>query len=368
MQQKKIKIIISGGGTGGHIFPAIAIANALKNKVQDIQILFVGAKGRMEMEKVPANGYPIVGLWISGFQRRLTIDNLMFPFKVLVSLYRSRKIIKEFQPDVVVGFGGYASGPMLQAAAKMGISTAIWEGNSFAGVTNKILAKSTTKIFVAFDGMERFFPKEKIVQAGNPIRQEVTELEGKRAEALRFFGLNENKKILLVIGGSLGALTINESIQKNLELFKQNSLQVIWQTGKNYYEIAREVVKPFENYGIKAFDFISHMDFAYAVADLVISRAGAIAISELCSVSKPVILIPSPNVAEDHQTKNAMTLVNNHAAVLVRDSEARQKLGPILIDLLNNIPEQQLLQENIKKLAFKDSANNIADEILKLIK
>jgi len=368
MQQKKIKIIISGGGTGGHIFPAIAIANALKNKVQDIEILFVGAKGRMEMEKVPANGYPIVGLWISGFQRRLTIDNLMFPFKVLVSLYRSRKIIKKFQPDAVVGFGGYASGPMLQAAAKMGIPTAIWEGNSFAGVTNKILAKSTDKIFVAFDGMERFFPKGKIVLAGNPIRQEVTELEGKRAEALRFFGLNENKKILLVIGGSLGALTINESIQKNLELFKQNGLQVVWQTGKNYYETAKEAVKPFESYGIKAFDFISRMDFAYAIADLVISRAGAIAISELCSVSKPVILIPSPNVAEDHQTKNAMTLVNNHAAVLVRDSEARQKLGTILIDLLNNIPEQQLLQKNIKKLAFRDSANNIADEILKLIK
>jgi len=368
MEQKKIKIIISGGGTGGHIFPAIAIANALKNKVPDIDILFVGAKGRMEMEKVPANGYPIIGLWISGFQRRLTIDNLLFPLKVIVSLYKSGKIIKKFKPDAVVGFGGYASGPMLRSAAKKSIPTAIWEGNSFAGITNKLLAKSTDKIFVAFEGMERFFPKEKIVISGNPIRQEITQLDGKRAEALRTFGLSDDKKTLLVIGGSLGALTINESVQKNLELFKKNNLQVIWQTGKNYYGIAKDIVKPFNDNGINAYDFISRMDLAYAVADMVISRAGAIAISELCSVGKPIILIPSPNVAEDHQTKNAMTLVNKKAAILVKDADARQEIGSIVIDLLNNVMEQQLLKENIKKFAFKDSADNIAGEILKLIK
>ena len=363
-----LKVIISGGGTGGHIFPAIAIANALKQRVSNVDILFVGAEGKMEMEKVPAAGYKIEGLWISGLQRKLTLKNLAFPFKVISSLIKSRKILKKFKPDVVIGVGGYASGPMLRVAAGAGVATLIQEQNSYPGITNRMLAKKVNRICVAYDGMDKYFPKEKIVLTGNPVRQDILNLEGKKERALEHFGMETGKKNLLVIGGSLGARTINESIHKNLELFKKNNIQVVWQTGKAFYPIAAEAIKDYEANGIKAFDFINKMDLAYAFADIVVSRAGASSVSELCLVKKPSILIPLPSAAEDHQTKNAMALTNHNAAILVKDSEAREKLGSIVIDLINNGPERIRLGENIIRLAFKDAADVIASEILNLVK
>ncbi len=364
---KNLKVIISGGGTGGHIFPAIAIANALKQLVPNVDILFIGAEGRMEMEKVPAAGYKIESLWISGLQRKLTLSNLSFPLKVISSLYKAKKILRQFQPDVVIGTGGYASGPMLRVASKAGIPTLIQEQNSFPGITNKILSKKANKICVAYDGMEKFFPKEKILITGNPVRQDILELSGKKDEAVNYFGIDKNKKTVLVIGGSLGARTVNESIATCIETLSQNNIQLIWQTGKIYYPTAKELVSKFDKNGIKAFDFISKMDYAYAAADIVISRAGAISVSELCLAKKPAILIPSPNVAEDHQTKNAMALVKYDATLLIKDIEAKEKLCEAVMELVNNDSAKEKLSNNIAKLAFKDSALNIAKEILKLV-
>ena len=360
-----MRVIISGGGTGGHIFPAIAIANALKEIDETIEILFVGAEGRMEMEKVPAAGYKIEGLWISGLQRRLTLDNLSFPFKVISSIMRSKKIIRSFSPDVVVGTGGFASGPLLRAATGMNIPALIQEQNSFPGITNKLLAKRVNKICVAYEGMETYFPKEKIITTGNPVRQDILSLEGKKPEAMKFFGLNNEKKTLLIIGGSLGARTINESVMLSLELFAENNIQIIWQTGKGYIETAE---KSFTKEKGWVGAFISKMDFAYAAADIVVSRAGAISLSELAIVRKPCILVPSPNVAEDHQTKNAMSLVKKDAALYVKDAEAKEKLGKEIISLMNDRQRQNQLSQNISRLAFPDSAKKIAMEVLNLVK
>lgn len=360
-------MIISGGGTGGHIFPAIAIANALKTARPDIDILFVGAEGRMEMEKVPAAGYKIEGLWISGLQRKLTLANLSFPFKVISSLLKARKILKSFKPDAVIGTGGYASGPMLRVASGAGIPTLIQEQNSYPGITNKLLSKKVDRICVAYDGMERFFPKSKIILTGNPVRQDILSLDGKRERGLEFFGLDAGKRTLLVIGGSLGARTINESIISMLGLLAENNIQLVWQTGKAFFPQAQEAVKNYEGKGIRAFDFITKMDYAYAVADAVVSRAGASSVSELCLVKKASILVPSPNVAEDHQTKNAMALVTHNAALIVKDVEAREKLGGEVIGLMSDSDKLSKLEENISRLAFQDSASVIANEVLRLI-
>lgn len=362
-----LKFIISGGGTGGHIFPAIAIANALKSKLPDSEFLFVGAEGRMEMEKVPAAGYKIEGLWISGLQRKLTLSNLSFPFKVISSLMRAKKILRKFQPDAVIGTGGYASGPMLRVASKAGIPTLIQEQNSFPGITNKILAKRVNRICVAYDGMEKFFPKEKIVFTGNPVRQDILNLEGKRPRGLEMFGLDASKKTLLVVGGSLGAKAINESMEIGLEKLAEKNIQVIWQTGKPFYARAQAAVKPFVGKGIVATDFISKMDYGYAAADIVISRAGAGAVSELCLVHKPCILVPLPTAAEDHQTKNAMSLVNHGAALLVKDADAKTDLVTKAIELMENGELRTKLELKLASLAVKNSADLIASEILSLV-
>jgi UDP-N-acetylglucosamine--N-acetylmuramyl-(pentapeptide) pyrophosphoryl-undecaprenol N-acetylglucosamine transferase len=365
---RKLKIIISGGGTGGHLFPAIAIANALKVLNPNIEFLFVGAQGRMEMEKVPAAGYRIEGLWISGFQRKFTWSNFMFPFKVISSLRKARKIIQSFQPDIAIGTGGYASGPVLRVASKTGIPTLIQEQNSFPGMTNKILGKEVSKICVAYEGMEKYFPVGKIILTGNPIRSDIVDLHTKRARALDFFGLDTDKKIVLVIGGSQGARTINESIEKSLQDLLSNNIQVIWQTGSAYFPLAQKIISKYPDKGVKIYDFITKMDFAYASSDVVVSRAGAISLSELVIAGKPCILIPSPNVAEDHQTKNAMNLVKNHAAIMLKDGESREKLGKEIILLINDESRQKELQENIKKMALPGAAEKIAHEVLKLIK
>ena len=368
MQQPDAKIIISGGGTGGHIFPAIAIANALKNKKESIDILFVGAKGKMEMEKVPAAGYPIVGLWISGLQRSLTLKNLSFPLKLISSLIRAGIIIHKFKPDIVVGVGGYASGPTLKMAIRKGIPTLIQEQNSYPGITNKLLAKKANKICVAYENMEHFFPLSKIVITGNPVRQDLLKLDGKREKSIEYFGLSKNKKTLLIVGGSQGALSINKSIADNLELLTDNNFQFIWQTGKYYHNTAKEVVQNYPDNRINVYEFITKMDYAYSAADLIISRAGAIAISELCIVGKPVIFIPLPGAAEDHQTKNAMCLVDKQAAILIKDKDAKEKLGKEVINLLADEKMQDIMSKNIKEMALLNSADTIADEILKLIK
>jgi UDP-N-acetylglucosamine--N-acetylmuramyl-(pentapeptide) pyrophosphoryl-undecaprenol N-acetylglucosamine transferase len=367
-QQRPYRIIISGGGTGGHIYPAIAIANQIKAVSPDSEILFVGAIGRMEMTRVPEAGYKIVGLWISGLQRRLTLDNLSFPWKVISSIRMSHKIIREFQPDAVVGVGGYASGPLLYAATSKQIPALIQEQNSYAGITNKLLAKRVQKVCVAYKHMDAFFPAEKLVMTGNPVRKDIMELEGKRREALLHFGLISEKKTILVIGGSLGARTINHSIAAGLQQIVDAGYQLIWQTGRVYYEQAQELEKPFAEAGIRAFDFIRQMDLAYAAADVVVSRAGALSISELCLAGKPAILVPSPNVAEDHQTRNAMSLVQEQAALLVRDQEAQQKLVPAALQLAGDEQEQQRLSQNILKLARPNAAVDIVNELLKLIR
>ncbi len=368
MQQAKRKIIISGGGTGGHIFPAIAIANALKAKLGEVDILFIGAQDKMEMEKVPKAGYPIEGLWISGLQRKLTTKNLSFPFKLISSMRKAGKIIKEFKPDLVIGVGGFASGPTLYKAAKMGIPTMIQEQNSYPGITNIILSKRVDKICVAYDNMEKHFPKEKIYLTGNPIRKEVVEIEGKKPRALEFFGLEANKPIVLVVGGSLGARTINEAIEENLKSFVDNNIQLIWQTGKGYFPKAQTALQNISNSGIKAYDFITKMDMAYAAADVVVSRAGAIAISELCAVRKPIILVPSPFVAEDHQTKNALALVNYNAAILVKDIEQKEQLIPEILRLVKSDEEQQKLINNISSLAISNATDAIVGVALTLMK
>jgi len=361
-----LKFIISGGGTGGHIFPAIAIANALKLRVPDAEFLFVGAEGRMEMEKVPAAGYKIVGLWISGLQRKLTLSNLSFPFKVISSLMKAKKILREFKPDAVIGTGGYASGPMLRVASKAGITTLVQEQNSYPGITNKILSSRVNKICVAYRGMEKYFSADKIVFTGNPVRQDITGLQGKRARAMEFFNLSPDKKTLLVIGGSLGARTINLAIAAGINELTNQGYQVIWQTGKTFLTEARNCIT--DRKGIFVNDFISKMDLAYAAADLVVSRAGASSVSELCLIGKPCILVPSPNVAEDHQTKNAMALVNDGAALLVRDIDAQQDLIKKVLEVFSNQELCGELEVKIKQLGTPNAADLIAGEILQLIR
>jgi UDP-N-acetylglucosamine--N-acetylmuramyl-(pentapeptide) pyrophosphoryl-undecaprenol N-acetylglucosamine transferase len=366
-QPEVLRVIIAGGGTGGHVFPAIAIALAIKKKVYNAKILFVGAKGRMEMKKVPAAGFHIIGLNISGLQRRLTWKNLQVPFKLIDSMVRAKNIVKRFKPDVVIGVGGYASGPLVRAAAKQGVPTLIQEQNSFPGLTNRILGKKADKVCVAYDGMERFFDKSKIYLTGNPVRQDIVSLEGKYEKAMAFFGFTPKQPVLFVTGGSLGARTINESISHNLKLFAENGIQVIWQTGTSYFEQAIELAKGYEK-GVYVNQFIDRMDYAYAAADLVVSRAGAIAVSEICTVQKPAILIPSPNVAEDHQTKNALALVNHHAAILVSDQEAKEKLGPVVLDLIRDEEKRFRLKEKLVGLSFRDAADVIAGVALSLVK
>lgn len=363
---KPLKVILSGGGTGGHIFPAVAIANEIKKLVPHAEILFVGALGKMEMEKVPAAGYKIIGVPIAGLQRKFTWANLKLPFLIIMSLIKTRKIIKDFQPHVVIGTGGYASGPLLKAAVNKGIPALLQEQNSFAGITNKLLSKKASKICVAYEGMEKFFPKEKIILTGNPVRQDLKDVRQHKNEALNFFKLSPNKKVILVIGGSLGARTINESMGAGLKKLADNNIQLIWQTGKTYYTTATEQVSKFSNDHIYALEFISRMDLAYAAADIVISRAGASSVSELCNIGMPCILVPSPNVAEDHQTKNAMALVNKHAALLVKDNEAQSTLISTAVALISNTSQQVTLTNNISQLAFQNSANVIALEVLKL--
>ena len=362
----RLKIILSGGGTGGHIFPAVSIANEIKSIVPDVEILFVGALGKMEMEKVPAAGYKIIGLPIAGIQRKFTLANLKFPFLLIKSILKARSIVKEFKPDVVVGTGGYASGPLLRAAASMGIPALIQEQNSYAGITNKWLSKKASTICVAYEGMEQFFPKEKIILTGNPVRQDIKDIEQKRSEGQQFFNLDPNRKTLLVVGGSLGAKGINEAIASGLQVLAENNIQLIWQTGKPYFETAKVKTSIFSDRNIKAVDFISRMDLAYAVADCVVSRAGAGAVSELCIVKKPSILVPLLTAAEDHQTKNAMSLVNKNAAILVRDDEAKEKLVKTAVALMKDDAKQSELSENAGKLALLNSANVIAHEVLKL--
>jgi len=363
-----IKIIISGGGTGGHIFPAISIANAIKKKVPEAEILFVGAEGRMEMQRVPAAGYEIKGLPICGFDRKNLLKNISVLFKIWKSQRMAKKIIKDFKPMAAVGVGGYASGPTLNQCAAMGIPCLIQEQNSYAGVTNKLLAKKAEKICVAYEGMERFFPADKIILTGNPVRQAILDTKLTREEAIKQFGLDLSKKTILFVGGSLGARTINESILRHLDLLENGDVQVIWQTGKYYSaQIAEELKKANKEYPmLKVTDFISDMGAAYKAADLVISRSGASSISEFCLIGKPVILVPSPNVAEDHQTKNTMALVNKDAALYVKDAEAPDTLLQLAINTVKDAARLSSLSENIKKLGLKGSADIIADEVIKL--
>ncbi|MCD7976862.1 MAG: undecaprenyldiphospho-muramoylpentapeptide beta-N-acetylglucosaminyltransferase [Tannerellaceae bacterium] len=363
------RIIISGGGTGGHIFPAISIANTIKKRFPDAEILFVGAEDRMEMERVPAAGYRIVGLPVSGFDRAHLTRNVKVLVKLAKSLRLARKTIREFKPDIAVGVGGYASGPTLWMASSLGVPTLIQEQNSYAGVTNKLLAKRATKICVAYQDMDRFFPADRIVLAGNPVRMDLEEAVAKKEDALAFFGFTPGKKTILIVGGSLGARTINQSIEKGLETLLDEDLQLIWQAGKYYYPEARKYMETYQGKADAVWysDFISRMDYAYAAADLVISRAGASSISELCILAKPVILVPSPNVSEDHQTKNALALVHKDAAVLVRDPEAVDQLVPKAVELVKDDPKLAALSKNIATLAFRQSAEHIVDEIVKII-
>ena len=365
---EKLRIIISGGGTGGHIFPAIAIAKAIEAINQDVDFLFVGAKDRMEMQKVPAEGYKIKGLWISGFQRNLSFRNILFPFKVLHSIIKSNQIINMFNPDIVIGTGGYASGPLLFAASYKQIPCLIQEQNSYPGITNKILSKYVSKVCVAYDKMDRFFLRDKLVFTGNPIRQDILDFHSKIQKANRFFLTDNERPTVLVIGGSLGARTINNAISKNITLFKKRKINLIWQTGVSFQKKAEVDVKNINVKGISAFAFIKKMDLAYAAADVIISRAGAIAISELCCVGKSVILVPSPNVSENHQYKNAQSLVNKNAALLVEDSQANCKLVDTLINLLEDKPLREELSANIKELAVKNAAEKISNIVFKMLK
>ena len=364
----KIKVIISGGGTGGHIFPAISIANAIKRQHPDTDILFVGALGRMEMQRVPDAGYEIIGLPIQGFNRKNLFKNISVLFKIWKSQRMAKKIVKDFKPDVAVGVGGYASGPMLNQAAKMKVPTLIQEQNSYAGVTNKILAKKAKKICVAYDDMERFFPKEKIIKTGNPVRQNLVEVNISKKEAVESFGLDPKKKTILVVGGSLGARTINESILQHIEEIRlSKDVQIIWQYGKFYAtEMKEALANQDEVKNLVSLEFIKDMDMAYAAADLVVSRAGASSISELCLLKKPCILVPSPNVAEDHQTKNAMALSTKDAAIMVRDADARNTLIEVAMNTVLDEEKLKNLSENAGKMAYHNSADVIAEEVWKL--
>jgi UDP-N-acetylglucosamine--N-acetylmuramyl-(pentapeptide) pyrophosphoryl-undecaprenol N-acetylglucosamine transferase len=365
-QHEHKRVIISGGGTGGHIFPAISVANALRKLDQDTEILFVGAEGRMEMEKVPAEGYRIVGLPVAGFYRSFTLKNLAVVFKLLRSLKAAGKIIREFDPDVVVGVGGYASGPVLWQAGRMGIPTLIQEQNSYAGVTNKLLAKKASVICVAYDGMDKYFPADKIVKTGNPVRQNFDNISKLREEALAFFNLKKKTPVILVLGGSLGAGSINNSLSESIGKLKETDCQWLWQTGKYYYENVNALVSVSFTDNISVHGFINRMDFAYAAADLIISRAGAGTISELCLVGKPVILVPSPNVAEDHQTRNAMALAEKEAAVVISDKQSSKTLADEAIKLISDKKRCEALSENILKMADRDADKIIANEVIKL--
>jgi len=365
--QKPYRLIISGGGTGGHIFPAIAIANEFKERYPDAQILFVGAKGKMEMKRVPDAGYKIIGLWISGLQRRLTWQNILFPVKVAVGILRANSIINKIKPHLVVGTGGYASGPMMMAATRRGIPALIQEQNSFAGMANKRVADRASCICVAYEGMEKYFPAQKIKLTGNPVRKDILSVPAKRDEAFNHFGLDRNTKTLLIVGGSLGARTINESIIEGVEKLVDAKVQVIWQTGKGYFDLYRQRIESINTRKFIIKDFIKEMDLAYAAADVVISRSGALAVSELCVAQKPVILVPSPNVAEDHQSKNAQALVDRQAAVLVTDAEAKAKLVDEALKLLFDEQRCEGLQKRIAQLAKPNATRDIVDLIEKIL-
>ena len=361
----KYRFILSGGGTGGHIYPAIAIANELRSRYPDAEFLFVGASDRMEMEKVPEAGYKIEGLWISGIQRKLTLKNLMFPFKLISSIFKSRKIINTFKPDVVIGTGGFASGPLLQVAASKKIPSLIQEQNSYPGITNKLLGKKVNTICVAYEGLDRFFPKDKIRLTGNPIRKDLLEVKDKQVEGKDAFTLIHSKHTLLVLGGSLGARRINELIEDNLDFFESLNVQLIWQCGKLYYSQYRRYSQlPY----VQVHAFLSNMDMAYAAADVIISRAGAISVSELCIVGKPTIFIPSPNVAEDHQTKNAKAVADKSAAVLISEKDLEQNFQDQFSELITNVEMRETLGKNIEALARINATNDIVDEVEKLLK
>jgi UDP-N-acetylglucosamine--N-acetylmuramyl-(pentapeptide) pyrophosphoryl-undecaprenol N-acetylglucosamine transferase len=361
------RVIISGGGTGGHIFPAIAIADEIKRKNPAVSILFVGAIGKMEMDKVPAAGYNIVGLPIVGFQRKLTLSNFILPFKLINSLLKAYLVIKRFKPQVVIGVGGYASGPTLKIATLLNIPTVIQEQNSFPGKTNKLLARKVSAICTAYTGLEKFFPKDKITLTGNPVRKEMVDIESKKEAALAYYGLESAKKTVLIIGGSLGARTLNNALLKDLHLLQEKGIQVIWQTGKFYFEHITIACQAHDMNGVKVLQFIDRMDLAYAAADCIISRAGAISVSELCLIEKPIVLVPSPNVAEDHQTKNAMALVQENAAILVKDTAAIDELIPTVIALIENETKQLELSKAIKAMGKPNATEDIVNVIEKLI-
>jgi UDP-N-acetylglucosamine--N-acetylmuramyl-(pentapeptide) pyrophosphoryl-undecaprenol N-acetylglucosamine transferase len=366
-KEKPYRLIISGGGTGGHIFPAIAIANEFRERHPGAQILFVGAKGKMEMMRVPEAGYKIIGLWISGIQRKLSWQNLLFPFKLTVSYLRAMLIVKRFKPHAVVGTGGYASGPIMLAATRFGYPSVIQEQNSFAGLANKQVASRVRKVCVAYEGMDKYFPVEKIVLTGNPVRKDLLNIDNKRTKALDHFGFDSSRKTLLIIGGSLGAKTINESILSGIDKLIETEVQVVWQSGKAHYNICKQALSGHDDRRIRLFDFLKEMDLAYAVADVVISRSGALAVSELCIARKPCILVPSPNVAEDHQTKNAMSLADKDAAVMIRDVNAQQHLVDEALKLLFDETRCRKLSENIARLAKPNATKDIVSEIEKLL-
>lgn len=366
---KKYKVIVSGGGTGGHIYPAVAVAEALRHRLgSDVEILFVGAQGKMEMEKVPALGYNIVGLPVAGLQRNMSLRNLLLPVKVVRSVFKARQTIKNFGADVVVGFGGYASAPVLWAAQMMGLPTIIQEQNSYAGVTNKILSKRAKRICVAYDNMERFFPKERIVLTGNPLRGNFSQMESKRDDALKYFGLSGTKPVLLVVGGSLGTRTLNSMMKQWVdELTEKGEVEVIWQTGKIYCNEMDMFMSSRSSCGVWRGAFIERMDYAYTLADLVISRSGACTVSELCLVGKPTLFVPSPNVAEDHQTKNAMALVQKNAALVVADNQAVRTAIPTALGLLADKERCGVLATNIKSLAIDDAADRVVSQIVDIV-
>jgi UDP-N-acetylglucosamine--N-acetylmuramyl-(pentapeptide) pyrophosphoryl-undecaprenol N-acetylglucosamine transferase len=365
---ERYRLIISGGGTGGHIFPAIAIANAFRERHPDAHILFVGARGRMEMTRVPEAGYEIIGLWISGIQRKLTFSNLLFPIKLLVSYLRALVIVKRYKPHVVIGTGGFASGPMMIAATRSKIPSVIQEQNSFAGLANKRVADKVSKVCVAYEGMEKYFPASKIVMTGNPVRKDILSVKDKKDRAKSHFGFEDSHRTLLIIGGSLGARTLNESILAGIDKLLDAGVQVIWQTGKAYNDVVQSKLEKYDKRKLRVVDFMKEMDLAYAAADVVISRSGALAVSELCIAGKPCILVPSPNVAEDHQTKNAMALVEKEAAVMVADKDARAKLVDEALKLLFDEHRAKKLSDNIARLARPRATEDIVDEIEKLIK
>lgn len=360
----KPRFIISGGGTGGHIYPAIAIANELKSRFPQCEILFVGASDKMEMQKVPQAGYKIEGLWIAGIQRQLSLENLKFPFKLISSLMKSRKIVKNFKPDVAIGTGGFASGAIVKVAAQMGIPTLIQEQNSYPGITNKLLSKNAKTICVAYDGLEKFFPKEKIVLTGNPVRQDLLSVADNRQDAVKHFNLDPNKKTLLVLGGSLGARRINQLIESEMDFILSQNVQIIWQCGKFYFE---EYKKYNKKEGVQVLSFIDRMDLVYAAADMIISRAGASSVSELAIVGKPTIFIPSPNVAEDHQTKNAKAIADKNGAILIKESELDIRFKDVFSEVVQNEALQKELSQNIKALAKPNATKDIVDEVVKLV-